>query len=109
MNTRKPTFEELFPVAYGQDLLKKQSEHFVNKSIAHGAIEKGYENLPTELHSDNNLSLSFDSSPPRLLIGTYLKNNWRVILSSIVVGGVIWYFLENQNKKNKKTSKKLVQ
>ncbi len=85
MNTRKPTFEELFPVAYGQDLLKKQSEHFVNKSIAHGVIEKGYENLPTELHSNNNLSLSFDSSPPRLLR----------------------YFIENQ-KKSKKTEKKLV-
>jgi hypothetical protein len=107
MNTRKPTFEELFPVAYGQDLLKKQSEHFVNKSIALGVIEKGYENLPTELHSNNNLSLSFDSSPPRLLIGTYLKNNWRVIFSSIVIGGVIWYFIENQ-KKSKKTEKKLV-
>jgi uncharacterized membrane protein len=107
MNTRKPTFEELFPVAYGQDLLKKQSEHFVNKSIAHGAIEKGYENLPTELHSDNNLSLTFNSSPPRLLIGTYLKNNCWIILSSIALGGVIWYFIENQ-KKSKKTEKKLV-
>jgi hypothetical protein len=107
MILRDLTMAESYPHAFKQDLLKKQSEHFVNKSIAHRAIEKGYENLPTELHSNNNLSLSFDSSPPRLLIGTYLKNNWRVIFSSIVIGGVIWYFIENQ-KKSKKTEKKLV-
>jgi hypothetical protein len=108
MILRDLTIAETYPLAFKQDLLKKQSEHFVNKSIAHGAIEKGYENLPTELHSDNNLSLSFDSSPPRLLIGTYLKNNCWIILSSIALGGVIWYFIENQNKKSKKTDKKLV-
>ena len=108
MILRDLTIAESYPHAFKEDLLKKQSEHFVNKSIAHRAIEKGYENLPTELNLNNNLSLSFDSSPPRLLIENYLKNNWRVILSSIVLGSVLWYFLENQNKKSKKTDKKLV-
>jgi len=101
MTLRDLTIAESYPHAFQQDLLKKQSEHFVNKSIAHGAFEKGYENLPTELHSDNNSALSFDSSPPRLLIGTYIKNHWRVILSSIVLGGIIWYVVENQMRKQK--------
>ncbi|WP_304196470.1 hypothetical protein [Flavobacterium alvei] len=100
MTLRNLTMQESFPLAYQQDLLKKQSEHFVNKSIAHGAFERGYENLPTELNSDTNLPLSLDSNPPRLLIGTYVKNHWRVILASIVVGGVIWYVIDNQIKKS---------
>ncbi len=100
MILRNLTMEESFPLAYQQDLLKKQSEHFVNKSIAHGAFERGYENLPTKLNSDNNLPLSINSNPPKLLIGTYVKNHWRVILASIVVGGVIWYVIDNQIKKS---------
>jgi hypothetical protein len=104
MKLRDLTIAESYPHAFQQDLLKKQSEHFVNNSIAHGAIKKGYENLPTELHSDNNSALSFDSNPPRLLIGTYIKNHWRVILSSIVLGGIICYVVENQMRKHKKTN-----
>jgi hypothetical protein len=106
MKLRDLTIAESYPHAFQQDLLKKQSEHFVNKSISHGAFEKGYENLPTELHSNKNLPLSFDSNPPRLLIGIYIKNNWKVILSSIALGGVIWYFVENQRKKSKKKNQK---
>lgn len=100
MILRDLTIAESYPHAFQQDLLKKQSEHFVNKSIANGAIEKGYENLPTKLNSDNNLPLSINSNPPKLLIGTYVKNHWRVILASIVVGGVIWYVIDNQIKKS---------
>lgn len=100
MILRNLTMEESFPHAYQQDLIKKQSEHFVNKSIAYGSIEKGYENLPTKLNSDNNLPLLINSNPPKLLIGTYVKNHWRVILASIVVGGVIWYVIDNQIKKS---------
>lgn len=102
MTLRELTIEELFPNVIKQELLKKQSEHFVNKSIAHGAFEKGYEHLPTEIYPDNNLPLAFNSSPPKLLIGTYIKNHWRVILSSIVLGGVIWYIVENKMRKQKK-------
>lgn len=104
MTLRDLTIAESYPHAFHQDLLKKQSEYFVNKSISHGAFEKGYENFPTVLNSNNNLPLSFDSNPPRLLIGTYIKNNWKVILSSIVLGGVIWYVVE-KSKKNKKIGK----
>ena len=49
MNTRKPTFEELFPVAHQQDLLKKQSAHFTNQTISKMSISGGYENMPTNL------------------------------------------------------------
>lgn len=100
MILRNLTTEESFSLAYQQDLLKKQSEHFVNKSIAYGAIEKGYENLPTKLNSDNNLPLSINSNPSKSLIETYVKNHWRVILVSIVLGGVIWCVVDNQIKKS---------
>lgn len=107
MTLRNLTIEESFPLAFQQDLLKKQSEHFVNRSIAHGAFENGYEDLPTRLHSGNNLPLSIDLCPPRRLIGTYIKNHWRVILSSIVLGGFIWYVVENQ-KRNQKQKKRYI-
>lgn len=106
MILRDLTIEESFSIAFQQDLLKKQSEHFVNNSIANGTIEGGYKNIPTELHSDNNSALSFDSSPPQLLIGTYIKNHWRVILSSIVLGGIIWYVVENQIQREKQKKRR---
>ena len=48
MTTRKPTFEELFPVAHQQDLMKKQAAHFVDKIITNGNVASGYENMPFE-------------------------------------------------------------
>ena len=75
---------------------------FVNNSIASGTIEGGYKNIPTELLPNNiKAPLVINSKPPNLLIGTYIKKNWRVILSSILVGCVVWYVIEKQNKKSK--------
>jgi hypothetical protein len=102
MILRDLTIEESFSIAFQQDLLKKQSEHFVNNSIASGTIEGGYKNIPTELLPNNiKAPLVINSKPPNLLIGTYIKKNWRVILSSILVGCVVWYVIEKQNKKSK--------
>ena len=33
---RKLTLAELYPIAYQQDLMKKQAEHFVDKIISNG-------------------------------------------------------------------------
>jgi hypothetical protein len=100
MTLRDLTIEESFPIAFHQDLLKKQSEHFVNNSIANGAIEGGYKNIPTELPPNNIIApLMINSKPPNLLIGTYIKKNWRVILTSRLIGGVVWYFLDRNIKK----------
>lgn len=110
MKLRDLTTEELFPMAFQQDLLKKQSEHFLNNSIANGTIEGGYKNIPTELlPTDIKASLVINSKPPNLLIGTYVKNHWRVILSSILFGCAVWYVIERQNKKSKLQLKKINQ
>lgn len=100
MTLRDLTTEELFPLAYKQDLLKKQSEHFVNKSIMTGTIKKGYEDFPLQIIPENHEAFLAHSNPPHNLIGTYFKNNWRVILITLVVGGIIWYSIDSNIKKN---------
>ena len=105
MKFRNLTLGESFPVAYQKGLQKIQSEHFVNSVIAAGAIEKGYENFPLEIKTENNLSLHTGANPPQFLIGTYIKNHWRVILASLVVGGLIWYGIDTQLKRTEQKKK----
>jgi hypothetical protein len=105
MKTRKPTFEELFPVAHQQDLLKKQSAHFTNQTISKMSIESGYENLPTKLlNEQGNHKIAIQSNSPTKLFDNYVKNNWRPLLLMIVLGGVLTYALihTSNNKKQKK-------
>ena len=105
MKFRKLTMGESFPIAYQKGLQKMQSEHFVNSVIAAGAIEKGYENFPLAIKTENNLSLHAGANPPQFLIGTYIKNHWRVILASLVVGGIIWYGIDSQLTRTKQKKK----
>lgn len=105
MKTRKPTFEELFPVAHQQDLLKKQSVHFTNQTISKMSISGGYENMPTnfmEVHGEPPVVIHPNS--PTKLVGNYFKNNWKPLLTMLVIGGVLTYALiyTNNNKKSKK-------
>jgi hypothetical protein len=105
MKTRKPTFEELFPVAHQQDLLKKQSAHFTNQSISKMSIEGGYENLPTKLFDEQvNHNIPIQSNSPTKLFNNYIKNNWKPLFLMLLVGGVLTYALihTNNNKKSKK-------
>ncbi|MGL2963846.1 hypothetical protein ACSVH2_08530 [Flavobacterium sp. RSB2_4_14] len=107
MTFRDLTIEELFPQAIQQDLLKKQSESFVNKTIATGSITAGYENMPTKLNPivfETPLTIK---SPPQFFMGTYVKNHWRVIVASMVIGGVIglvvyYVAISNQKKQQEK-------
>jgi hypothetical protein len=105
MKFRKLALGESFPIAYQKGLQKIQSEHFVNSAIAAGAIEKGYENFPLEIRTENNLSIHTEANPPQFLIGTYIKNHWRVILTSLVLGGLIWYGINCQLKRAEQKKK----
>ena len=105
MKFRKLTMGESFPIAYRNELQKIQSEHFVNSAIAAGAIEKGYENFPLEIITENYLSLHTEANPHQFLIGTYIKNHWRVILTSLVLGGLIWYGIDCQLKRTEQKKK----
>jgi len=105
MKTRKPTFEELFPVAHQQDLMKKQAEHFVDKIITNGNVASGYENMPLEFPKIvDNSPLIINTKPPQLYIVSYLKNNWKPLLFVGVSVGVLVsvYYNVKQRKENKK-------
>ncbi len=105
MEFRKLTLEESFPLAFQKGLQKTQSEHFVNNALANGSLVKGYENFPLQISVENDLPLLIESNPPQFLIGTYIKNHWRVILASLVVGGLIWYGIDSQMKRTKQKTK----
>jgi hypothetical protein len=101
---RNLTIAELYPNSYGQDLLKKQSEHFISNALSDGNIESGYKNMPIDFPSaPENSPLIVDSKPPQLLIGTYLKHHWRQLLIVLILGGVTTYaYLKSREKKEKK-------
>ena len=99
MDTRPLNIYEIFPLAHKQDLLRKQSDSFVNKVIVSRNISAVYEKMPAELYSEvTDSSLAINPLPP-FLIGTYMKNHWRIIVSSIIIGGVLVYIAVKSNKK----------
>lgn len=104
MQFRDLTSAESFPLAYRQDILKKQSEHFVSKIISDGNFESGYENMPVDFpQTPDNIPLIVNTKPPQLLIGTYLKHHWKPLLIVLIFGGVATYvYLKSKEKKKKK-------
>lgn len=104
---RAPTTAELYPIAYQQDLLKKQAEHFVNKTITKGNIASGYENMPVEFPvAIDDLKLLINNKPPQLYYMSYLKNNWKPLLFvgvSVAVLATVYYSIKQ--RKEKKTPK----
>jgi hypothetical protein len=109
MKTRKPTFEELFPVAHQQALLKKQSTHFTNQTISKMSISGGYENMPTNfVEVQGEPPVVIHPNSPTKLVGNYFNNNWKPLLTMLVVGGILAYVLihSNNNKKSKRETDK---
>jgi hypothetical protein len=102
---RNLTTEELFPQAFQQDLIKKQSEYFVSNALAQGSVESGYNNMPSGFPSaPSNSPLIVNSKPPQKYIGNYLKNNWRPLLVVLMLGSVATYvYLKSKEEKGKKT------
>lgn len=106
IQNRVPTTAELFPIAYQQDLMKKQAEHFVDKIISNGNVVSGYENMPLEFpEAVENSSLIINIKPPKTYIISYLKNNWKpLLLVGIGVGVLVTIYhhtkLRKENKKH---------
>ena len=101
---RKLTLAEIYPLAHQQDLLKKQSEHFVNKIITDGNFESGYENMPVEFpQTPDNKPLIINTKPPQLFITTYVKNNWKplLVVALAVAAAVTAYHKLKQIKEKK--------
>ena len=105
IQSHKRRTAELFPFAYQQDLLKKQSEHFVNKIITDRNFESGYENMPVDFpQASNSIPLIIDPNPPQYLILTYLKNNWKPLLAVGIVVAVSATIYHNSKRKKVKKS-----
>ena len=103
---RDLTTAEHFPQAFQQDLIKKQSEHFVTNALAGGSIESGYKNMPVDFPSTpSNSPLIVNDKAPQKHIGAYLKNHWRPLLVVIIIASVGTYvYLKSKEKKEKKTN-----
>ena len=83
IQNRVPTTAELFPIAYQQDLMKKQAEHFIDNIITNGNVVSGYENMPLEFPKTmENSSLIINTKPPKLYIVSYLKKQLETIIVS---------------------------
>ena len=79
---RNLTLAEIYPLAHKQDLLIKQSEHFVNKIITNCNLESGYENMPFDFTQTSiNIPLIIDTKPPQYFVVNYLKNNWKPLVA----------------------------
>jgi hypothetical protein len=105
MSYRAPTFEELFPLSYRKQLLDIQSTHFVNNSLAKGGVSEGLEGLPTSIPDIERLSKEMTKGKiAESLVRTYVKNNWKVMLTCAIVGGTLIYVLikiDEENRKNR--------
>ncbi|MBP8156793.1 MAG: hypothetical protein KAX93_00270 [Flavobacterium sp.] len=105
MTFREPTFQELFPISHIQELTKLQSTHFVNQTLAKGGITEGLKEMPVnlpDLKPYNQVIL--ERSVASNLTTNYIKINWRVIIASALLGGIVIYVamqIHQQNKKNK--------
>jgi hypothetical protein len=108
MNTiqfRELTPVELFPLAYQQDLLRKQSEQFANNIISTVNLEKAYESIPVVLPTDaENMSMLMDFKPPHVLLFHYLKNNWKplLVVGALTFIGVATYYKVKENQKKRR-------
>jgi len=97
---------ELFPIAYSRDLLSKQSEHFIDTVITTGQLQSGYVDMPRVIPSlPENSPPTIETNPPGKLVSTYLKNNWKPLLTVAVFTCLLvvtyYHLRQNQRKKSK--------
>jgi len=107
MSYRVPTFQESFPLSHKIELIHQQSEYFVNKSLSKGGLTEGFKGIPTTIPVIESLSNEMAKDKiVKSLVGTYVKNNWKVMLTCAIVGGALIYLLikidqENQKRRTK--------
>ena len=108
MNYRIPTFQESFPLSHNIELLKQQSEYFVNKSLSKGGPTEGLKGMPTAIPVVEKFGnvLAPNDKIAGALVGTYFKNNWKVMLTCVIIGGALIYVVMKINEENQKTKTK---
>ena len=105
---RTPTFQEIYSLSHKKDLINQQSEHFVNNSLSKGGLTAGLKGIPINIPVLESLSNEMPADRiAESLIGTYFKNNWKVMLTCAALGAAAILLLikideENQKKKKQK-------
>jgi hypothetical protein len=103
MTYRVPTFQESFPLSHNIDLLKQQSEYFVNKSLSSGGLTEGFKGIPTTIPVMERLNNEMPKGKiAESLVRNYVKNNWKVMLTCAIVGGTLIYVLYKIDEENRK-------
>ena len=107
MTYRVPTFQESFPLSHNIDLLNQQSEYFVNKSLSSGGITEGFKGIPTTIPVKEILNNEMPRGKiAESLVKTYVKNNWKVMLTCAILGGTLIYVIYKINEENRKSRTK---
>ena len=107
MNYRVPTFQESFPLSHNIDFLNQQSEYFVNKSLSSGGLTEGFKGIPTTIPVKEILNNEMPKGKiAESLVRTYVKNNWKVMLTCAILGGTLIYVLYKINEENQKRNTK---
>lgn len=105
MNYKEPTIKQLFPLSYNKKLLDIQSTQFLNNSISKGKLSAGFDDLITHIPEPENLEKDvIKNNISKSFIGTYFKNNWKVMLLCLITGGVIIYVSMKTSQKKKTKS-----
>jgi hypothetical protein len=85
------------------DLIRQQSEYFVNKSLSSGGLTERFKGLPTTIPTKERLSNDMTNGKiAESLVRNYVKNNWKVMLTSAIVGGTLIYVLYKIDEENRK-------
>ena len=107
MNYRTPNIKELFPLSYNNKLMEMQSTHFVNNSLDKGGVTAALERLTTTIPTIERLSNDMTNGEiAESLVRTYVKNNWKVMITCAIVGGTLIYVLYKIDEGNRKRGTK---
>jgi hypothetical protein len=107
MTYRVPTFQESFPLSHNIDLLNQQSEYYVNKSLSSGGLTEGFKGIPTTIPVMERLNNEMPKGKiAESLVKTYVKNNWKVMLTCAILGGTLIYVLYKIDEENQKRNTK---
>ena len=103
MSYRARTFQESFSLSHNIDLLNQQSEYFVNKSLSSGGLTEGFKGIPTTIPVKERLNNEIPRGKiAESLVKTYVKNNWKVMLTCAILGGTLIYVLYKIDEENRK-------
>ena len=109
MTLREPTLQELFPISHNQHLSRFQSTFFVNQALAKGGITGVLGDMPPNLPAQKPYTqVVLEKRVAGTYTTNYIKDNWRVIIASAVIGGIIVYTIVKINEHDRQEKLKII-